>query len=216
MKKTAAFTMAIAVLSLSVTAFADAAATDAGKDTATTTVTGADSYSTVLITDSSDNIVYVDQADTLFGAEVDFLLKADPAYGKYNVKLGGESITPTSTYFYVGVDAPKTGDVVMKRLQNEETNKDGTGYNIGYYTEVEANYASTYNALKVGYDGHSTYGGFDLGQNWKDMHLEGEGSLYLIFQLNDVPSYMKDSVTVFLSHDVVSNTPVNNNEQEEE
>ena len=216
MKKLAAFAMAITVLSLSVTALADVAATDSGKTAAETTVTGAGDYSTVLITDSSGNVVYVDQADGLFDAPMPFLIKANPDYGKYTVKLGGENIDPASTYFYVGVDAPKQGDVTMKRLQNEETPDNGATYRIGYYAEVEAGYASIYHALKVGYDGNPKYGGFDLGQNWDETHYTGGGSLYLIFQLNDVPSAWKDSVTVFLSTDEVGNTPVNNNEQEEE
>ena len=66
MKKIAAFTMAIAVLSLSVTAFADVAATDSNKTDAATTVTGADAYSVVLITESSGKPVYANQADTSF------------------------------------------------------------------------------------------------------------------------------------------------------
>ena len=165
MKRSVAFATAMTVLSLSVTALADATATDAGRNEAATTVTGAGNYSTVLITDSSDNIVYMNQADSSFKASTDFLLKANPSYGKYNVRLGGENVEPEDIYFYVGVDAPKEGDVTMKRLQNEETSDGGTTYKIGYYTEVEANYASTYNSLKVGYDGHSEYGGFDLNRN---------------------------------------------------
>lgn len=213
MKKIAAFVMAITVLSISVTAFADAAATDAGRDEATTTVTGASDYSTVFITDSSDNIVYVNQADSSFSASTDFLLKENPDYGKYTVKLGNASGETTSTYFYVGIDAPKQGDVTMKRLQNEEQNADKSGYNIGYYTEVEADDVSKYNSLKVGFADHPTYGGVDLdGDAWDKTHYSGSGDLYIIFQLNDVPSDWKDSVTVFLSTDKVGDTPVNSNE----
>ena len=213
MKKLAAFAMAITVLSLSVTALADVAATDSGKTVAETTVTGAGDYSTVLITDSSGNPVYINQDSSKFKASVDFLLKENPNYGKYTVRLGGENVTPTSTYFYVGVDAPKQGDVAMKRLQNEEQNADKSGYNIGYYTEVEADDVSKYNSLKVGFADHPTYGGVDLdGDAWDKTHYSGSGDLYIIFQLNDVPSVWKDSVTVFLSTDEVGNTPVNSNE----
>ena len=211
MKISVAFAIAMTVLSVSVTALADATATDTGRNEATTTVTGASDYSTVLITDSSNNIVYVNQADSSFSASTDFLLKANPGYGKYNVKLGSENLTPANIYFYVGVDAPKEGDVTMKRLQNEETSDGGTTYNIGYYTEVGANYATTYNSIKVGYADNPAYGGFDLGEHWDDTHYSGSGSLYLIFQLNDVPASWKDSVTVFLSSDNVGDTFVNSN-----
>ena len=214
MKKIAAFTMAIAVLSLSVTAFADVAATDSGKEAAVTTVTGAEEYSVVLITDCKDKVVYANQADTSFDGSVDFLLKENPAYGKYTVQLGGENVDLAKTYFYVGVE-PKQGDVTMKRFQNEETLDKGKTYRIGYCAEVDTEYAKEYNSLKVGIDGNAAYGGFKLEGTWKETHFEGGGDIYLIFQLNDVPSDWKDSVTVFLSNDQVSETYVKNNGQEE-
>ena len=140
-------------------------------------------------------------------------MKENPAYGKYTVQLGGENVDLAKTYFYVGVE-PKQGDVTMKRLQNEETTDKGTTYRIGYCAEIDSNYLSEYNSLKVGYGGNAAYGGFMLEGDWKDTHYEGGGELYLIFQLNDVPSDWKDSVTIFLSPDQVGDKYVKNNEKE--
>ena len=98
--------------------------------------------------------------------------------------------------------------MLITKEQNEKQNEAKDGYNIGYYAYVDANYAKTYNSLKVGYSGNSAYGGFKLDDNWKDTKYSGTGKLYLIFQLNDVPSDWMDSVTVFLSPDHVSGTPV--------
>ena len=211
MKKIAAFAITITVLSLSITALADATATDSGKTTATTTVTGAGSYSTVLITDCSDdnNIVYVDQADTIFDAQVDFLLKANPNYGKYNVKLGGENVDPTSTYFYVGVDAdPQKDDVPMKRLSytGTSTENNTTYYTAGFYKTVEADELKDYKSLKVGYNNgtQTVWGGFDLTKNWSYLpEISGDGDLVLIFELDQIEANEIDSVLAFLSHDVV-------------
>ncbi len=209
MKKLAAFAMAITVLSLSVTALADAAATDSGKTAAETTVTGAGDYSTVLITDSSGNVVYVDQADGLFDATMPFLIQANPNYGKYTVKLGGENVEPTSTYFYVGVDAdPQKNDVPMKRLSytGTSTENDITYYTAGFYKTIKATEFSNYKSLKVGYDnGEKTvWGGFDLADNWRELpKISGEGDLTLIFELDEIEADEIDSVSVFLSPDVV-------------
>lgn len=214
MRKIVAFAVSFSILAISSTALADTSATDTDNSAATTKVTGADAYSTVLITDSENRIVYVDQDDDTFDASVDFLIKTDPGYGKYNVKLGGEDVEAVNTYFYVGVE-PEEGDVTMKRLQNEETPDSGDTYKIGYYAYIESEDVEKYNSLKVGFDGNPKFGGVDLdGDAWDKTHYSGSGDLYIIFQLNDVPSAWKDSVTVFLSTDKVGNTLVNNNQQE--
>ena len=202
-----------AVLSISLTALAEdtekfvlpAGYVGSTSDTASVNAAG---YSTVLIAKDEENgeVVYIDQADNVYTGVVPFLVKSAPAVGKYKVMLGSETGEPYQTYFYVGVDSLNSSDIAMTRLQNEVQNADKT-YNIGYYTVVAADYASTYHSLKVGYTGNSKYGGFDLSKNWDDTHYTS-GNLYLIFQLNDVPSDWKDSVTVFLSPDTVSNIPV--------
>ena len=215
MKRIVCLAALTAMLSISATAFADDAevftlpADYVGGSSDSATV-NADGYSTVLITKDEENgeIVYIDQADDAYSASETFLLKTDPAYGKYKVTLGSET-GAYNTYFYVGAYSDNNEDIAMTRLQNEKDNEDGT-FNIGYYTDVAADFAETYNSIKVAYAGAPSYGGFDLADNWDDTHFEGEGRLYLVFQLNDVPSAMKDSVSVFLSKNTVGNERVNN------
>ena len=210
MKRIVCLAALTAVLSISVLALAEdtetftfpAEYTGGTSDSATVNAAG---YSTVLIAKDEENgeVVYIDQADNKYTAAQSFLLKSDPAVGKYKVMLGSETGEPYQTYFYVGVDSLNSSDKAMTRLQKEVQNTDET-YNIGYYTYLDANDAKTYKSLKVGYAGDKKYGGFDLsGGNYS-----GSGDLYLIFQLNDVPPDWKDSVTVFLSPDTVSNIPV--------
>lgn len=206
MKKKVVLLASIAALQFSVTAFADLSATDTDNVTATTRVTGTSTYSTVLIKDGDDNIVYLNQADDLFTATSDFLLQANPAYGKYTVLLGSSGNQSDSTYLYVGVQQGND-DVRMKRLPNEGAADSGK-YNIGYYTEVEADdLKDYYNSLKVGYADNETYGGYDL-SNAFDTQVSGGGSLYLIFQLDNVPAAVKDSMTVSLSPDSVGTETV--------
>ena len=204
-----------AVLSIGITALAEdngdftypAEYLGGASDTAKVNAAG---YSTVLIEKDDENgeIVYVDQADDAYTGAQSFLLKSDPDVGKYKVTLGSEANGAYQTYFYVGVDSSNPADKAMTRLQNEVQNKAETGYNIGYYTELAASEASTYKSLKVGYADNQKYGGFDLSGGAWDTNYSGEGDLYLVFQLNDVPSTWKDSATVFLSTDQVSDTPV--------
>jgi len=215
MKRIVCLAALTAVLSISVPAFADdannftfpAEYTGGTSDTASV---NADGYSTVLIAKDEENgeIVYIDQADNVYSSGSDFLVKANPEVGKYKVTLGSETREPYQTYFYVGVDSLNSNDKAMTRLQNEKLNEAETGYNIGYYTELAARDAKTYNSLKIGYAGNAKYGGFDLTGGAWDTNYSGEGDLYLVFQLNDVPSAWRESVTVFLSPDQVSGTPV--------
>ena len=156
--------------------------------------------------------MYVDQADTIFDGQVDFLLKANPHYGKYNVKLGGENVEPTSTYFYVGVDAdPQNNDVPMKRLSytGTSTEDNTTYYTAGFYKTVGAAELEDYKSLKVGYyNGEKTvWGGFDLTKNWSSLPvMTGEVELVLIFELDQIEADEIDSVLVFLSKDKVGST----------
>lgn len=216
MKRLAAFAAILAMAAVQSAALADftypAEYTGGSADTATVSATG---YSTVLITnDADDTIVYVNQSDSTFDGATDFLLKSDPAFGKYKVLLGSGSgsASPKETYFYVGVDSDEAGDLSMNRLRNEESGAETGTCNIGYYAEVPANVFNDYESIKVGYDqsGSSVYGGFPLNaENWTT--YTGDGALYLIFQLNDVPNTIKDSVAVYLSEDTVSSSPLRGN-----
>lgn len=215
MKRIVCLAALTAILSIGVTAFAEDTETftfpaeyiGGTSDTASVNAAG---YSTVLITKDEENgeIVYIDQADNVYSSGSDFLVKANPEVGKYKVTLGSETREPYQTYFYVGVDSLNSNDKAMTRLHNEELNEAETGYNIGYYTELAANDAKTYNSLKIGYADNVKYGGFDLAGGAWDTNYSGEGDLYLVLQLNDVPSAWRESVTVFLSPDQLSGTPV--------
>ena len=138
---------------------------------------------------------------------MNFLLKTNPEIGRYTVKLGSSTGSPTETYFYVGADSDNSSDLYMKRLQNEEYNGDDPEaedltWNIGYYATVTADEYENYTYLKVGYkDGATTkYGSFTLkGVGDYPATYSGEGDLYLIFQLNNVPTANKDSAAVYLS-----------------
>ena len=80
MKRLVAFAVAMTVLLLRVTALADATAVTDPTET-TTTVTGAGDYLTVLLTESENNIVYVNQDNSTFDTSVDFLMKTNHGYG---------------------------------------------------------------------------------------------------------------------------------------
>ena len=212
MKKLLCLAALTAILSIGVTAFAEDTETftfpaeyvGGTSDSASVDATG---YSAVIIEKDEDNgeIVYIDQADDVYTVAKTFLLKADPKIGKYKVTLGSKTSEAYQTYFYVGVDSTNN-DKAMTRLQGEEQTEDG--YNIGYYAVVSSDDAQTYKSLKVGYKNQPKFGGFDLSDTLNETVFSGASSLYLIFQLNDVPSDWKDSVTVFLSPDQVSGTPV--------
>ena len=201
MRKSAIAAVFLTVMTVNISVFADF--TDPAwytGDTRDKAEVNAGGYSTVIITKDSDgSIVYLNQADSIYSGSMDFLLKSDPEIGRYTVKLGSESGTSTQTYFYVGADSNNpgdSGDLYMKRLQNEEPNGEPddseTTWNIGYYAMIPVEDYSGYNYLKVGYKDGDTlkYGSAPT--------YSGEGSLYLIFQLNNVPSDQRYSAAVYL------------------
>ena len=209
MKRIVCLAALTAVLSISVPAFAD----DANNFTFPAEYTGgtsdtasvdADGYSTVLIAKDEENgeIVYIDQADNVYTGVVPFLVKSDPAVGKYKVMLGSETGEPYQTYFYVGVDSPNSADKAMTRLQNDEGS---STRKIGYYTTVSGNDYDNFTAIKVCYTnkGVLTYGGFPI-DRWDETVYSGSGALKLIFQLNDVPEAWSDSISVYLTKDNLS------------
>ena len=223
MKRLAALAAILAMAAVQSVALADsdftypAEYTGGSSDSAKVGADDVAGYSTVLITkDEPDGeIVYVNQADSAYSGAQNFLLKSNPAVGKYKVLLGSGSnnASPKETYFYVGVDSDEEGDLAMNRLRNEESGA-GTGtYNIAYYAMVPAGNLNSYNSLKVGYkEGNSSpvYGGFDLSEGtWVPTYYTGNGNIYVIFQLNDVPNTIKDSVAVYLSEDTVSSSLLN-------
>lgn len=215
-----------AALISSATAFADSTAVYTGSETNEAEVTTAD-YSTILISkvdddaDPSDpvdasNVVYVNQAERTFEGTLDFLITADPLYGKYKVQFGSPQGDKETTYFYIGID-PTDPDTAMTRVGEEEI---AEGYwNVGYTFEIdlsEYDYNSI-NSVKVSFDSVAIAnsnnpdiitGGYSKeaqteAKNWPAA-LSGSGIAKFAFQINRVPEMYKDSITVYFSEDELS------------
>lgn len=211
-----------------ITAFADSEAVYSGSENNRVNVTETASYKTVVINKVSDNadesdsfdmnkVVYMDQGSTSFEASASFMIKTNPSYGKYKVLLGSSSGDAESTYFYIGVDPPVSGDGAMTRVGEELA--DGT-YKVGYYTVVTPEEYNGFNSIKVGYDSSVTanpepatavFGGYDLREKGYPAGTvaSGSGNIKLAFQINDVPVEYKDSITVYLSADTVGSEKLN-------
>ena len=203
MKKLAAFAVWVAVLAVSVTAFADASVAYTGGEENTATVTGINGYSTVLITDSENNIVYINEETSTFSGIKDFLMKSDSlSIGEYTARFGSDSGNPITTTFYVGVQSEGSGDVPMTRLSSNRESDDK--YSTGFFRTVSANEYGNYNSLKVGYNNGSqdVWGGFNL-KEYGFPQTTGGGDLTLIFELNEIEEDEIGSVSVFLSTDQV-------------
>lgn len=91
----------------------------------------------MIVSEDGNNIVYVDQDDSTFGAAAKFLLKQNTPEGKYIIRLNNGGTVVTSS-FYIGVD-PNAGDWKMNLIEGEKgyvevKDKDGnvTSYNVGY------------------------------------------------------------------------------------
>ena len=207
----------LTVMAMNVSALADGGSTFVepahyngySVDDAYSATLDAKDYSTVLITKASDDndivaddneIVYIDQSENAFTGATTFLLKNNPDVGRYTVRLGSDNDSKT-TYFYVGVNSDNPNDVYMNRLQNEEKNEDDT-WNIGYYATVTPTQYNGFNSMKLGYKNNNNADScvtFPLNYGDGSTVYNGEGSLYLIFQLNDVPAANKNCAAVFLS-----------------
>ena len=107
MKKLAVCISLAAMLSVSAAAFA-ADGTEADIYNRTEySVTDADAanYKTVLIQNSNNEPVYINQASNgSFGTATTFFLKKSPEQGTYTIKYGGAEGYQTSKDFYVGAD----------------------------------------------------------------------------------------------------------------
>lgn len=219
----------------SATAFADGTAACTavytGSSSNETEVAGTADYSSVMITKVPDNadqtgnldssrIVYADQVDGTFtDALKDFLIKASPSYGKYKVQLGSSTGDAASTYFYIGVDKPDD-DIAMVRVGE----KNVRGYwRVGYSATVTPEQYNGCNSIKVAFDSNPTVAGVTAetvtvgGYNLKEGDYpsgtvaSGSGEIQLVFQINDVPNTpqaYKDSITVFLSSELLTNALV--------
>ena len=192
-------------------AYADNTAAYTGGSVNAATVADTSAYSTVLITKASDdpitsdNIVYVNQAANVFDASMNFLLKANPSAGLYNVKLGNNAGETASTTFYIGVNSNNDSDTPMKRLSYTASTEEGgtTYYTAGFDLVTTCTAFSSYNSVKVGYNNgtNNIYGGFPLEDHWKPPITSGEGELMLVFVLDHIEADELPSVSVFLSAD---------------
>ena len=167
---------------------------------------GISSFETVLIRKHSDgSIAYVGQTDGGFSSTADtvrFLLKEESDYGLYDVVFGNSNGDYVTKYFWIGVDAPTSSDVPMRRLVTTltDTTTGNTYYTAGFYAEVDASDYASYNALKVGYNNGSEtiYGALKL-KNGSGFPRICSGSLMLMFELTEIEADELDSVSVFLS-----------------
>lgn len=124
----------------------------------------ASDYSTVMVVKgigeninniSAEDIVYIDQAEDVYGAAASFLLKASAAYspGIYTVKMAG-----ASAGVYTGTFEILKEDIAMAYLAKENVTSET--YDISFVTE-KAVALNTYNSIKLAYDG-SVIGGISI------------------------------------------------------
>lgn len=224
MKKILCLVYLAVLATVNTNVFADSTATYTGSASNKVRVTDTDSYSTVLITKVSDNadqsdplssssIAYVNQAASLFDAQMQFIIKSNPSYGKYKVVLGSESGDAESTYFYIGIDAIGD-DLAMTRLGEKQVDD---LWRVGYVITVTPEVYNESESIKVAFDSNSvsnvisvpstvTFGGYNLKEGGYPTGTvaSGSGDIKLAFQINDVPGEYKDSITVFLSENELS------------
>ena len=107
MKKGAWAAAAAVMVLFNAAVFADANASYTGAEGNAATVSGAGSYETICITRgdgnviTADNLVYINQAEDVYSGSTSFMLRNNPAPGKYKVWLGTASGALTPTYFYI-------------------------------------------------------------------------------------------------------------------
>lgn len=149
----------------------------------------ADGKQTVLIykaddaqaTPTESNIVYVDQANSVFSGETSFLIKDSAEDGLYKVLFGGGELK--TDLFYIGM-SNAVGDIPMEYAGSMEYGKDSEGkplYNMGY----KANATGSINSLiiKVKKDDQDVYMGCNLGT-----FISTEGEAEVGIQINGLPS----------------------------
>ena len=211
MKKTVAFAAIVTVLSAGSAAFADEPSVAyTGGNVNTATVTGAGDYSVVLIKDSDNNIVYVDQNNSSFDSVVNFLIQDSPDVGTYTAVFGSDSGEPVVKSFYIGIGSDKIGDVPMTRLSyTGEMEENSTKYyTAGFSLVTTAEAFRGYSSIKVGYNNgeDDIYGGFPLNEHWTP-EISGNGSIMLVFVLDHITKDELPSVSVFLSNDPLGSGP---------
>lgn len=154
------------------------------------------SYKTVLIENSEQIPVYIDQANSdSFGTAAKFFLKENPASGTYTINYGDESGRRVSKTFAVDVDPVNISTKMDQITENGSSENEDGSCNVGFIASVsnEIRYKSV--ILKQDLD--ETYMGYDI----PDLPvISGEGSTELGVQINNIPKDIFNSgVKVYLS-----------------
>ena len=195
MMKKLAITLAVTVsLTFGISVFAADTATYDGADNYVKVGDDISSFSTVLITkDTKDkDIAYINQADGVFSASMDFMLKDGSDDGEYTVKLGNASGTVKEIKFTISSTQPEptVSEVEMEKLDGSESYKEGYK-NLAFVAEDVK--LGQYDAIKIVVDdgtGLKT-GGFKLADLF-ETNLDKNSSVNLGLQINNIP----DSVTI--------------------
>lgn len=144
MKKILALTSLIFALSVGATAMAaDPTEVDNDADGVTYTTANAGGYATVLVQgpDTATDIVYVDQADSVFDASLDLILKAGIDDGKYTIKFGGAGKETTTQEFTLTTNSGSTTDPVVADMTTAATTNNGDGTtNIAFKATVDKSF----------------------------------------------------------------------------
>lgn len=185
-----------AMLAVTTAAFAEGDADIYDKTNNSVSDPDAASYKTVLIQNSDNVPVYINQAaGSSFGASAEFFLKQSPQEGTYTIKYGDQSGYAMSKTFVVGVD-PANAETKLDSIEDggSSVNTDGS-YNAGFvaYVGAEMQYRSV--ILKQNLDGVCM--GYDIPFA---SNISGEGMVKVGVQINNIPKDVYDSgVEVYLS-----------------
>lgn len=189
MKKIIACISLVFAMSAGVTALAADATYSEADNSASIDATG---YTTVLIEDAEDTILYVDQNDSGLGSAAKFLLKGANklADGTYTVTLGGSStLETTSTTFTVAARQPIVTDVTV---MGKEVAADGQSYSIGCKAKTTLDKA-TYVVITAVQDANTA----NAKTVYYPTNFTGEGDLDIAVKISEVPSNIE--LTVGLS-----------------
>ena len=143
MKKILALTSLIFALSVGATAMAsDAQSVPNDPSGVDYTTENASGYATVLVQDSNNDIVYVDQNDSLFGTGLNLMLKPNLTPGTYTIKFGGAGKTTAIQEFTLtAAGGGSTTDPVVADMTTAATTNNGDGTtNIAFKATVDKSF----------------------------------------------------------------------------
>jgi hypothetical protein len=145
MKKILALTSLIFALSVGATAMAsDYEETNDKINGVTHRTALANGYATVLVQASNNDIVYVDQADSVFPETLEIMLKAGIDDGEYTMKFGGagKALETKTLELKSGTSDPDPdpADTVTMSVERTTEYTADNFKNIAYQTTVAANY----------------------------------------------------------------------------